>query len=124
MVFILRLVLIAISCFGLGYIMPWWSIVVCTFVISFFLPGNSFNAFLSGFLGIGLVWMVMAWKFDMESGSNMSTKIIDLFPIDDHILLIVVTGLIGAIVGGFSAVTGNTFRQLFIKKKKQSFYSS
>lgn len=124
MVFILRLVLIAISCFGLGYIMPWWSIVVCAFSISFFLPGNSFNAFLSGFLGIGLVWMVMAWKFDMESGSNMSRKIIDLFPIDDHILLIVVTGLIGAIVGGFSAVTGNTFRQLFIKKKKQSFYSS
>ena len=123
MVFILRLVLIAISCYGLGYIMPWWSIVLCTAVISFLLPGHSFNAFLSGFLGVGLLWMVMAWKFDMESGSNMSTKIIDLFPIDDHILLILATGFVGAIVGGFSAISGNTFRQLFIKKKKQSFYS-
>jgi|AntAceMinimDraft_12_1070368.scaffolds.fasta_scaffold05873_3 hypothetical protein len=123
MVFILRLVLIAISCYGLGYIMPWGSIVVAAVVISFFLPGHNFNAFLSGFLGVGLLWMVMAWKFDMESGSNMSTKIIDLFPIDDHILLILATGFIGAIAGGFSAITGNTFRQLFIKKKKQSFYN-
>ncbi|MDP4679235.1 MAG: hypothetical protein NWS46_02590 [Cyclobacteriaceae bacterium] len=123
MAFILRLVLIAISCYGLGFVMPWWSIVVCCIAISFFLPGYSFNAFLSGFLGVGLLWMVMAWKYDMLSGSNMSSKILQLFPIDDHIILIVVTGLLGGLVGGFSAITGNTFRQLFIKKKKGSFYN-
>ncbi|MEQ6120923.1 hypothetical protein [Reichenbachiella sp. MALMAid0571] len=123
MIFILRLILISVSCFAVGTIMPWWSVILCSVIVSFFLPGHNFNAFLSGFLGVGLLWMVMAWKFDMESGSNMSNKMTELFKIDDPILLIVGTGVIGALAGGFAAFTGNSFRQIFIKKKKPSFYS-
>lgn len=123
MIFILRLILISVLCFAVGTIMPWWSVILCSVVVSFFLPGHNFNAFLSGFLGVGLLWMVMAWKFDMESGSNMSIKMTELFKIDDPILLIVGTGVIGALVGGFAAFTGNCFRQIFIRKKKASFYS-
>jgi len=59
----------------------------------------------------------------MESGSNMSIKMTELFKIDDPILLIVGTGVIGALVGGFAAFIGNSFRQIFIRKKKASFYS-
>ncbi|MFY0652733.1 MAG: hypothetical protein JXQ96_11895 [Cyclobacteriaceae bacterium] len=123
MIFILRLILIAFACYLAGILMPWWSVILCSIIISFFLPGHSFNAFLSGFLGVGLLWMVMAWKFDMEAGSNMSSKMTEIFKLDDPIYLIIVTGVIGAILGGFSALTGNTFRQVFIKKKKVSFYN-
>ncbi len=123
MIFLVRLVIIAIMCYALGPVMPWWIVSVCAFVVSFFLPGNNFNAFLSGFLGVGLLWMVMAWKFDMEAGSHMSNKIAQLFQLDDPMYLILGTGAIGAIVGGFSAFTGNSFRQIFIKKKKASLYS-
>ncbi|MEQ9287997.1 MAG: hypothetical protein RIG77_13855 [Cyclobacteriaceae bacterium] len=123
MIFITRLILISITCYLAGAIMPWWVIIVCSMVVSFLLPGHNFNSFLSGFLGVGLLWMVLAWKFDMESGSNMSSKMTQLFKIDDPIILILATGLIGGIVGGFSAFTGNSLRQIFIKKKKPSFYS-
>ena len=123
MTFLIRLILISLASYALGYTMPWWSIIVCAVVVSFFLPGNNFNAFLSGFLGVGLLWMVLAWKVDMQTGSNISVKIAQLFQVDQSNLLIIGTGVVGALVGGFSAFTGNSFRQIFIKKKKKSLYS-
>ncbi|RJE74568.1 hypothetical protein BGP76_15605 [Reichenbachiella sp. MSK19-1] len=103
--------------------MPWWCLVLVAGVVAFFLPGSNFNAFLSGFLGGGLLWMVMAWKEDVEVDSIMSLKIVALFPVDDVNMLIIATGLLGAVAGALGAFTGNSFRQLFIKKKEKSFYS-
>lgn len=92
-------------------------------IVSFFLPGGNFNAILSGLLGAGLVWLVMAWKVDIETQSIMSQKIIQLFPVDDTNMLILIVGALGGIIGAMGAFTGNSFRQLFIRKKEKSFYS-
>lgn len=98
--------------------------MICSFVISFIIQGNNINAFISGFLGIGLLWMVMAWKLNVETNSIMSSKVVQLIEVvDDPNTLIIVTGIIGGMVGGFSAFSGNSFRQIFIKKKKPSLYS-
>lgn len=74
-------------------------------------------------MGVGLVWMVMAWKVDIETGSIMSLKMIRLFPVDDTNMLIVIAATVGGLAGALGAFTGNSFRQLFIKKKEKSFYS-
>lgn len=68
--------------------------------------------------------MVMAWKLNVETNSIMSSKVVQLIEVvDDPNTLIIVTGIIGGMVGGFSAFSGNSFRQIFIKKKKPSLYS-
>ncbi len=123
MKFIIRLLVIAVLCFITAQFMPWWSIIICASLVSFFLPGNNFNVFLSGFLGAGLLWLVMAWKVDMEVASIMSNKIVQLFPIEDTSMLVIITGILGGLVGGFAAFTGNSFRLIFIKKKKASIYA-
>lgn len=124
MIFILRLLLISSSALLTAQFMPWWSILLCSILVSFILPGNNFNAFISGFLGIGLLWMIMAWKVDVETGSVISAKVVQLLPyINDSPMLIIATGVLGGIVGGFGAGTGNSLRQIFIKKKKPSLYS-
>lgn len=123
MKFIIRLLVISLTCFLTAQFMPWWSIIWCAAIVSFIVPGSNFNAFLSGFLGVGLLWLVTAWKIDVETNSIMSSKIVQLFPIDDASMLIIFTGFLGALVGGLSAITGNSFKQIFIKKKKESLYA-
>lgn len=123
MLFIIRFILIGIVGLIVSFILPWWSLIIIGFVVAFLLPGNNFNALLSGFLGAGLVWLVMAWKVDVETSSIISQKIVQLFPVDDTNLLVILAGLIGGLSGGLGAFTGNSFRQLFLKKKEKSFYS-
>lgn len=123
MQFIVKLLLIAGVSLLASWILPWWNLVLVAFIIAFLIPGNNFNAFLSGFLGAGLLWMTMAWKIDVETASVMSDKIVQLFPVDDVSMLVIATGMIGGLSGGLGAFTGNSFRQLFLKKKEKSFYS-
>ena len=123
MKFIIRIILIAALSYLSGMFLPWWGIVLVAAFISFLLPGHGFNVFVSGFLGVGLLWMAYAWKTDVETGSILSEKIVQLFPVDEVTYLILATGLIGGMVGAFSGLTGSTFRQIFMKKKQKSYYS-
>ncbi|MGL1889016.1 MAG: hypothetical protein OCD76_21055 [Reichenbachiella sp.] len=123
MVFIVRLLLIGVLSFIFSLFSPWWMIVLIAAIVSFIMPGNNFSAFLGGLLGAGIVWMVMAWKVDADAASLLSDKIVKLFPVDESSMLVLLTGAIGGIAGGLGAFTGNSFRQIFIKKVKQSFYS-
>ena len=123
MPFIIKFILIGILGFLVSFVLPWWSFLIVGFVVAFLMPGNNFNALLSGFLGAGIVWLVRAWKIDVETASIMSQKIVQLFPVEDTNMLVILTGLIGGLSGGMGAFTGNSFRQLFLKKKEKSFYS-
>ncbi|WP_162555706.1 hypothetical protein [Reichenbachiella versicolor] len=102
---------------------PWWSLILMAAAIAFVFPSNNINAFLSGFLGVGLLWLIMAWKIDVETESVLSVKVAELLMMDDTNMLVLLSGIIGAFAGGLGAFTGNSFRQLFLRKKKESFYS-
>ena len=123
MKFIIRILLIAGVSYLFSMFLPWWGIALAAAMASFVLPGHGFNVFVSGFLGVGLLWMSYAWKTDVETGSIISEKIVQLFPVNDVSLLIIGTGVIGGLVGAFSGLTGSTFRQIFIKKKQKSYYN-
>ncbi len=123
MLFILRLIIISTLTYLMGLIAPWWSAITAAALVAFFLPGNNFNAILSGFMGVGLIWMVLAWKIDVETKSIMSNKMIELFPVDDVNMLIIITAIIGGLAGALGAFSGNSFRQIFIRKKEKSFYN-
>lgn len=120
---IIRIILIVALTYLLSMVAPWWILMMVAFVIGFLLHGNGFNVFISGFLGAGLLWMIYAWYLDTKTNSILSEKIVELFPFDDKIFLIVAAGLIGGLTGGFSCLAGNSFRQLFLKKKTKSFYN-
>jgi len=119
---IIRIILIA----GLGFfastMISWWVIVLIAIVVSFFLYGNNFASFLSGFLGGGLLWMGYAWKIDVETSQIMSKQITSILNFSEPMFLIIITGIIGALLGGLGALTGNTLRQIFVKKKKSGLY--
>jgi hypothetical protein len=109
--FILSILLIAAFSFLLGLYLPWWSIALVAFVTALLLPQSLGRAFLSGFLGIFILWGVLSTWIDIKNESILSQKIAQLFPLGgSSILLIVVTAFIGALVGGFAALSGNSLR--------------
>lgn len=110
--FILTLLLIAALSFLAGLRIEWWSIAIVAFAIGLLIPQTIISAFLSGFLGIFILWAVIALWIDIKNNSVLSHKISELFKLGgSSILLILVTALIGGLVGGFAAMAGSSLRQ-------------
>ncbi|MEL6562004.1 MAG: hypothetical protein AAFQ94_27705 [Bacteroidota bacterium] len=119
---IIRIILIAFVGFFASSMIGWWVLIPVAFLISFFLYGNNFASFLSGFLGGGLLWMGYAWKIDTETNQIMSNQLASILTLSDPILLVLVTGVIGALIGGLGSLSGNNLRLIFVKKKKSGLY--
>ena len=119
---IIRIILIALVGFFASSMIGWWALIPVAFLISFFLYGNNFASFLSGFLGGGLLWMGYAWKIDTETNQIMSNQLVSILTLSDPILLVLVTGVIGALIGGLGSLSGNNLRLIFVKKKKSGLY--
>jgi hypothetical protein len=118
--FLFKAILIAVLAFFGADFLPWYGVVLAAFLGSVFIQSNNLVAFLSGFVGIGLLWFTMAWLIDYETGSILTDKVAGIFSLPSGLLLVVLTGFIGAIVGGFGALTGNSFRRIFESTKRKS----
>ena len=97
--------------------------MIVAFAVCYTSPSSGLNAFVAGFLGIGLVWMGHAWNIDVKNESVFSSTVAEIMQVSDPILLVFATGLIGGLARGFASLSGTSFRQLFIKQKKRSLYS-
>ena len=87
---------------------PWWVVAVIAFAIAL---GTSLktggHAFVAGFVGVGMVWFLLpSWTY-FSTGGILSTKVSVLLKLPSPILLIGITGLVGGLVGGFSAMSGH-----------------
>ena len=120
---IIRLIIIGALTYFLSPLTVWWIAMVVAFLVCYISPSSGLNAFVAGFLGVGLVWMGHAWNIDVTNASAFSSKIAAIMGIGDPILLVFASGLVGGLAGGFASLSGTTFRQLFVKKKERSVYS-
>ena len=86
--------------------MSWWSVAVVSFIVSVIIRQKQGRAFLSGFAGVGIFWLVAALMRDGANDHILSTRMAALFHLPNYGLFIGVTVLIGALVGGLSAWAG------------------
>jgi MFS family permease len=109
--FILSILLIAVLCFLAGLYLPWWSIAIIAFAVALFIPQGIGAGFLSGFIGVFLLWALLATWIDIKNENILSHKIAQLLPLGgSSALLILVTALVGGLVGGFAAMAGSSMR--------------
>lgn len=120
---IIRIIVIGGLTYFLSAIGPWWLAMAFAFAVCFISPSSGLNAFIAGFLGVGLTWMGHAWNLDVLNDSSFSVKIAEIMQLNDPIYLVLAAGAIGGIAGGFSALSGTFFRQLFLKTKQRSLYN-
>jgi hypothetical protein len=111
--FLLCVLLIIVFSFIAGKYLPWWSIAVVSFLVLLILPQGLGRSFLAGFLGIFILWFILAFIIDNKNAHVLSLKISALFKLGDaSILLVLVTAFTGAIAGGFAAMTGSSLRRI------------
>jgi len=96
-----------------GLYLPWWSIAIAAFAVGALIPQKPFYSFLSGFIGVFLLWEILAWWIDTKNNGILSQKIAQVLPLGGStVLLILITSLIGALVAGFAALAASYLRKV------------
>jgi hypothetical protein len=108
--YIVSIILTFLVAFVAGIYLPWWGVALAAFLVAVIIPQKPFLSFLAGFIGVFLLWELMAWWIDNRNNSILSQKIAQLFRLNSTGLLILVTALIGAIVAGLAALAGSYLR--------------
>lgn len=97
---------------GLYTSLPWWAFAVTSLIVSVAIHQKPGKAFLSGFLGLFLLWAGMALLKDSANEHILSTKVSQILPLGgSYLILILVTGIVGGLVSGLAALTGSYLRR-------------
>lgn len=111
--FFLATILTGVLAYIAGLFLPWWVLALIAFSVALLFPQRSGLAFLSGFLAIFLMWSLVAVWIDVSNNSLLSHKVAQLLPLGGStILLIIVSALVGGLVGGFAALSGASLRKV------------
>lgn len=102
------------------FIAPWIVVPVAMFV-ALMTQDNASAAFLGGFAAISLLWMVKATIIDVYTNSILSVKVAAVLGFRSSIMLILLTGLIGGVLGGLGAASGQKISNM-LKRKQRSIY--
>lgn len=116
MKFAIQTLLTALFSYIAAYFFPWWTLVICAGVVAMCLSLNKRAAFLGGFVGISLLWMLLATLLDVSNNSLLSAKMALLLGLQSTTVLILLTGLVGGLLGGLGALSGQQLRTLLTYK--------
>lgn len=113
MKFIASLVLTALLSFTACLFFPWWTIAIAALVVAALIPQSAGKSFLAGFIALLLLWGGLSFWISNNNEHLLAHKVsVLLLKQDNPWILIIATAFIGAIVGGFAALTGSLLRKL------------
>ena len=111
MKFIASLFLMALLSFTVCLYFDWWTIAIPCFIVAAFIRQRPGIAFLTGFLALFFLWAGLSFWISNNNGHLLAHKMsLLLLKVDNPFLLILATGVVGALVGGFAALTGSYLR--------------
>jgi len=91
----------------LSQFLPWWSVMLASFITSIIFSLKKSAVFLIPFLAIAIFWMVYAFWLSSSNDFILSKKIAILLPLQGNpYLLILVTGIVGGLAAGIAAIFG------------------
>lgn len=99
--------------YGAGFLLPWWGIAPAAVLVAYVVKQRPMMSALSGFLGVFLLWVAHATWIDHANQGLLSQRIAMLLPLQGNtVLLILITGIVGGIVAGMSALSGALLRSM------------
>ena len=114
---LISILLIAVVAGITSWFFYWWIIAFVAFIVTLAMGLRPAKAFLAGFLGIALLWLVLVlWK-DIANEHMLSTRMAGVFGLSSYVLFIIVTVLVGGIVGGLAGWCGGLFRTALQSRK-------
>lgn len=118
MKFLIATILTALLSFIAGIFVPlWWFFAIVALLVALLVHQKAGKAFFAGFLGLFILWFVLAFWMDNANDGVLATKIASLLPLGgSKWALIIVTAFIGGLVAGFGALSGSYLRATGSKK--------
>src|ERR1700761_677429 len=111
----LFLIILVLS-FVCSFFMPWWAVAVAAFAAALFINKKPVHAFWSGFLAIFILWTVWALFKSIPNDNALAGRVIPLFPLPHSwLLLLLITAIIGGLVGGMGALSGALLKKAINK---------
>lgn len=108
----IELILIALISLLAQFFLPWWSLALVAFGVCFLRSPGGGRAFLSGFFGVALVWLVYAFIIHYRTDGVFTGRMSELlFKKNTSVLPLLVTAIIGGLVGGLAGLSGYLVRQ-------------
>ncbi len=112
--FLMATIVSALLAYAIGIYgnLPWWSFVISNFIVAIAIDQKPWKAFISGALGVGLLWLTLALMIDQQNGHLLSTKVANILPLKGSTTaLIAITAFVGFILGGLSSLSGSYVRK-------------
>ena len=92
----------------LSMVLPWWSIMLASFITAILFRLKKSAVFFIPFLAITLLWIVNAYWLSSTNDFILSQKISELLKLGENAyVLILISGLVGGIAAGIAAIFGN-----------------
>ncbi len=114
MKFLTSIILTALLAYGFGLFttLPWWSFAISSFVVALSLHQTPFKSFLTGFLGVFLLWVILATIIDINNEHILATKVAQILPLGGSYLGVIgLTGILGGLVSGLASLTASFTRK-------------
>lgn len=121
MKFIIKIILVTVLAFIGQLFLPFWVVAVAGILASLIIRTKGFSSFISGFLGVFILWFLSAYLVDNDTSSLLSQKMTTIIPVGSVFMLILVTAFIGGLAGGFGALTGSMLGALLSKEKPSRY---
>lgn len=113
--FSILFILSGLCAYLFGAYLPHWGLMLVIGVLAFAVGGKSSVAFFSAALAVGVVWFFVPLLIVLRTGSNLPEKMAEIMGLGGDLPLFGATSLLGFLIGGLGALTGNRLRKLFEK---------
>ena len=111
MKFFVSLLLTLLLSFASCLFFDWWSIAIVAGIIAILIPQSPAKSFLTGFLALFILWGGLSYWISNNNNHILAHKVsLLVLKMDNPYLLFLVTALVGALVGGFAAMSGSYLR--------------
>jgi hypothetical protein len=113
MKFFVSLLLTSLAAFACGLYLPWWSVALAPFVVAVCIYQRPYVAFLSGFAGIFLLWLILSLTITSSNHYILAPKVSIIIGLGGSVfMLVIITCIVGSIAGGLGALTGSLLRRV------------
>lgn len=115
--------LIAIISLILQLFLPWWIIAPVAFALAAWKANSGKNAFFSAFLAIFVLWIIVGLIHTLPNENILANRVASMLtlPVNSFnwLIVLVISGVIGGIAAGFSALAGRYTQEAIIASKRK-----
>lgn len=121
MKFLLFTLLSALLVVFLNIVVPYWVVMIALAVLAVLIRPSVWGGFFGGGLGMGLAWLGRTVYISAVTSSTLPDKMGALMGLGSGLSLMVLTAVLGFILGGFSGLLGVMFRNLVHSKRSDVY---